>query len=157
MVTKIIGTHRRLIRGSTTCSWCATRSVTGTTLPSCMTSSVLIIWSAGFASALTGNTSSLLLPLSSPPPLSSLLPLSLLFSPSPPVSSYLFYKQIVLRGGDRRLFLSSTRKPPCQRKRLDKDKEEGEENQLREAGRGPSCSLSCPLHHNYYSCVLKRR
>ena len=67
------------------------------------TSSVLIIWSSGFALALTGN--SLLFPpllLSSPPPLS--------------ISSYLFHNQIVpLRGGRRRAPLRSnaTRHRKC--------------------------------------------
>ena len=62
----------RLIQGRTTRSWCATRSLTGATLPSCVTSSVLIIWSSGFALALTGNSLS-----------SSLLSFSLLLLPSP--------------------------------------------------------------------------
>ena len=80
---------RRLIQGSTTRSWCATRSLTGTTLPSCVTLSVLIIWSAGFALALTGN------PLSS-----SLLSFSLLLLPSP--SLLIYSMKIVLLGGVRR-------------------------------------------------------
>ena len=54
----------------------------------------VIIWSAGFALALAGNSlSSSLLSFSSPPPLS--------------ISSYLFHKQIVLLGGDRRARLRS--------------------------------------------------
>ena len=66
-------------------------------LLSCVTSSVQVIWSAGFASALTGNSLS-----------SSLLSFSLLLLPSPSPLIYSI-KQIVLLGGDRRLFLSSTR------------------------------------------------
>ena len=75
---------RRLIQGRTTRSWCATRSRTGATLLSCVTSSVLIIWSSGFALTLTGNSLS-----------SSLLSFALLLlrSPSPLIYSInrLFY------------------------------------------------------------------